>query len=399
MRVAAFLAASVLLAGCDTSHVSEGIGPFKSPGAKMREAAAAARDPATAIDVSTPRLTHDGKTILFAFKYGIYHRMLAIMPSDPADKRITVVKLPPAMQWIDPAWAPDEKGLAAVSYCEGDKCYEGARGYNVWRIWLREKDNLKRITADSPDVMRREPFFGKDENELYWVLSERFVPGKNIHMDTLPRFLVRAGDELLYPAPATASRPGAMLSNGLWTASMRPAGRSADGGIYLASEIDTINSRDDPLRRPIRNMQGGGMGVILRFENGAVTLASNQHTDAVAVSRTQPGIVLIRDEYVRHEDSGPLEHFILAKDGVETPLFDFGHPAHALTVSNDLSTIVFVGDRHIYDKSSLWVWHKGDAAPIDLNAPERIKEQCDKEIAAETGLAAASSTGDKPLQP
>ena len=399
MRVAALLAVSVLLAGCDTSHISEGIGPFKSPGAQVREAAAAAHDPATAIDISTPRLTHDGKTILFAFKYGPYQHMLAIMPSDPAEKRVTVVKLPPTMQWIDPAWTPDEKGLAAVSYCDGDKCYEGAQGYNVWRVWLREKDNLKRITADRPDVMRREPFFGKDENELYWILSERFVPSEKVHMDTLPRFLVRGNDEILYPALASGYKPGAMLSNGLWTYSMQPAGRSADGGIYLASDIDTINSKDDPLRRPIRNMHGGGMGVILRFENGAVTLASDQHTDAVAVSRTQPGIVLIRDEYVRHEDSGPLEHFILAKDGVETPLFDFGHPAHALTVSNDLSTIVFVGDRHIYDKSSLWVWHKGDAAPVDLNAPERIKEQCDKEIAAEKGHAAASSTGDKPPQP
>ena len=44
MRISILIFA-LLLAGCDTSHVSEGIGPFRNPAAVAREAAIAARDP------------------------------------------------------------------------------------------------------------------------------------------------------------------------------------------------------------------------------------------------------------------------------------------------------------------------------------------------------------------
>lgn len=381
MRVAV-LGFALLLTGCDTSHVSEGIGPFKAPGQMAREAAAAARDPASAIDIYSPRLTRDGKMILFSFRYGVHPMQLAMMPADPADKHVTIVALPPMMDWFEAAWAPDEKSFAVVSRCEGDKCYEGAQGFNIWRAWLRPTDNLKRLTTDRPGIRRNSPVFGKDENEIYWVIAERFTPSEKIHNDVEHRFLVSGRDEqILFPAKGTKYDPDALRSDRMPTISMRAIGQSADGGLYFTSEVISIYAdRDSPMVPAIRKMRGSIPSVLFRYADGAVSLGNSDDIDAAAVSRTRPGIVFTRRLFV-HGHPGQVSDFFLA--GRETPLFRFDSYAAAISASDALDMVVFSGTRGLYGQSSLWVWHKGDVAPADLNAPERIKEQCDREIAAE----------------
>jgi hypothetical protein len=278
----------------------------------------------------------------------------------------------------------------AASYCKGDKCYENAQGFNIWIAYQRPTDNLKRITADRTDIRRFTPFFGKDENDLYWVTTAQFVPSEHVHTDVLRRFLVHGpNDDILFPMPdpAEMNRPNALRSEAFPSMSMYPAGMSSDGAIVFTSEVFTNRSKG-PWMPAIKAVKSRSSipSVLFRYANGAVTTGSSSEVNYAAASRVSNDIILLRHAFIPGR-AGSVSDFYLLHDGQETPLFRFDSWTTGVAASDDLGTVVFAGTRGLYGQSSLWVWHKGDAAPTDLNAPERVKEQCDQEIAAEKARA------------
>lgn len=146
------------------------------PAPRVASAPAAAADQRPPVRLQAPRVSPDGTTILFAFKYGSLPHNLAVMPSDPAQARISTLEAPPTMAWTDPAWSPDQRHFAAISYCRGGNCYEGAEGHHVWQFTVRPgPDNLQRITLDDGEVRRAEPFFGRSVDDIHWVFSSSWV--------------------------------------------------------------------------------------------------------------------------------------------------------------------------------------------------------------------------------
>jgi hypothetical protein len=242
------------------------------PAPRVASAPAAAADQRPPVRLQAPRVSPDGTTILFAFKYGSLPHNLAVMPSDPAQARISTLEAPPTMAWTDPAWSPDQRHFAAISYCRGGNCYEGAEGHHVWQFTVRPgPDNLQRITLDDGEVRRAEPFFGRSVDDIHWVFSSSWVyervrwglhdrfracaegrRGKVLFPDDPEIFPIRRPDAgKLNSAPITKSKKFAFSA-------LSPArvfdgttlyfvGRVRRGTLPLAQAITDTKNRPEPL--------------------------------------------------------------------------------------------------------------------------------------------------------
>lgn len=384
------LAAPLLLAGSLLGCV----GP--APRTTPTLAAVARQTPY--LELFQPRLSPDGSTILFAFKYGSFPYKLAAMPSDPTQSRVSILQAPPMMSWTQPAWAPDQRHFAAVSYCEGENCYEGAKGYHVWRFTVGPgPDNLRRITLDDGDVRRASPFFGRSADDLHWVMSSRRVY-ERVRFDLNERFLARARGrlaEVLFPddpevlpivrpdpkapnlAPRIRSRKIA-----LWDLS--PAHAFDGTALYFTGRV-----RDGtlPLARAIRDTKNRAERLLFRWRGGdALELARDAPVVAVDAQRSGDGFVVA--SRTPNFANRPVDFDVVRQGVTERRLsFDQGN-VMTLSASERLDTIVFDSFRHIGDEVRFWVHREGMAQAVDLNIGERVRREVERQVQREADEAA-----------
>ncbi len=354
-----------------------------------------ARPPAVReLQIESPRVSPDGKAMIFAFQYKQYPWMIAMASTDPADAKVTVLKLPPMDDWLQPNFGPDPQHFAVVSYCSGDKCYEGATGYNVWVVTAQPTDNLKRITPDAPDVRREHPMFGTTLADIYWfVSSARKYP--NVHLDVSDRYLAHmaAGREtVLFPPPP---------ADGRWMAPRNPrnpgelaiirangAGRYDEQGYYFAGEVA---DGDGKAAKEALDKIGPYHSALFRHSAAGFELVEPVEVEYVDAPRGNRGYVAMAHHFTK-EHSNAVADFRAVRDGQTLWSFRFHSQAYGVSASDDLSTVLFSGERSFIDEDHVWhpkmqaaiyLWRQGMTDPVDLKIPERLKTVVDAEIAAE----------------
>jgi hypothetical protein len=351
------------------------------------------REPIAKADVlvQNPRLSPDGKAILFAFKYKQYPWKIGMVPSDPAATGAAVIKLPPMMDWVEPNWAPDNAHFAVVSYCMHDNCYEGAKGVHVWLT--APQDNLKRLTPDVPEVRRANPMFGADAGDVYWILSSmKEVPGAR--MDLHNRFVahMEAGREtVLFPDTAADGSLGHGYRDpaNLVIVNARGAGRFDAHGYYFTAMVERGDS--DAAKAAVKQV-GFLHSALLRYADGKFELVEPAEIEFVDAPRGGAGYVAEANPFVREHKGSVVSDFRIVQGGQTAWSFRFDAPAYDLSVSDDLKTVVFIGERGHMEadnrwipklESSLFLRRQGMSEAVDLNLPERLKAQVEKEIEAE----------------
>lgn len=353
------------------------------------------------IRLSAPRLSPDGTAILFAFKYGKLPYKLAVISTNPAQSRVVALEAPPTMSWTEPAWAPDGRHFAAVSYCQGDNCYENAKGYHVWRFAIRPgPDNLQRITLDEGSARRDEPFFGRTADDLFWVLSSSLIY-EGMRMDLHDRFIARASGEqgqILFPDDAsilTVVRPDAVrtIRPGAWIRSTRfelsalsPA-RAFDGTtLYF---VGIVGRGTHPAARAAMDSRRFSFEPMLfRWRGGdAVELVRTTPVQAVDAQRFGGGFVTVS----RPGSAGarPSEFHVVRGGTEELRLrFDQGF-AYSVSTSEKLDAIAFLGERSYWGERAIWLHREGMAQAVDLNVAERVRREVEFQIQREANEAAA----------
>ncbi|GAA0566670.1 hypothetical protein GCM10009416_00810 [Craurococcus roseus] len=386
-RLAASLLVTVLMLGCS--------GPAHRPALPP----GAATDQRSPILLGEPRLSPDGTAILFAFKYGTLPYKLAVIPADPAESRIGILQAPPTMSWTQPAWAPDQRNFAAISYCKGDNCYEGAKGYHVWRFAVRPgPDNLRRITFDDGEVRRADPFFGRSADDLHWVLSSSRVH-ERVRWDLNERFLVRArGDqaEVLFPddpevlpirrpdaqAPNSAPR---IRSKKFALSDLSPAHAFDGTTLYFTGRV-----RDGtlPLARAIMDTKNRYERMLFRWRGGDA-LELLRDTPVIAVDAQRSGSGYVVASRTPNFANRPVDFDVVSDGGTERRL-SFGQGnVFAMSASERMDTIAFASFRHLGDEVRFWVHQKGMAQAADLNVAERVSREVERQIQREANEGAA----------
>jgi hypothetical protein len=183
------------------------------------------------LTLHAPKVSPDGRTILFAFRYAGLNDKLAMMSSDPAPPWLRILELPPTMMWAQPAWAPDMGSFAAVSYCEHDRCHEGARGIHVWRFGPPRDGggvgSLDRVSPPGTDVWRIRPFFGPTPRALCWVMRSTYsVPGIPLSGELSSHFLASSdgGQEVVFfPDDGQMLRDGPFVSEKFRMRAVQPS--------------------------------------------------------------------------------------------------------------------------------------------------------------------------------
>ncbi len=347
----------------------------------------------------SPRLSPDGKTILFAFHYKHYPWMLAVASSDPAESKVRVLKFPPTDDWIQPNFGPDPEHFTVISYCTHDRCYEGAKGYNVWLITAQPKDNLKRITPDDPDVRRADPVFGATTDDLYWFVSDnRLYP--NVHMDVSDRYLahmVNGKETILFPqAPSNGdwkSKHGRDLGD-LTIIAAYGAGRYDEEGYYFTGMTEGGSSS---AAEAAADKVGKFHNALYRYAKGRFELVEPVEVEYADAPRGGHGYVAMAHHFIK-EHSGAVADFRAMQDGRMLWSFRFPGPAYSTSASDDLKAVVFDAERGFVDAQHVWnprlqdsifLWREGMAQALDLGLPERVKATVEAEIAAEKAAHAA----------
>lgn len=331
------------------------------------------------IELDSPRLSPNGEAIMFAFKYGDLPWKLAVISADPADKRVGIVMAPPTMNWITPAWAPDNEHFAAISYCVADNCYEGVTGFHVWRFKVGDH-NIKRLTPDRPNVRRASPMFGDNADEVYWVLSSEKSEG--VKSDVSERFVARAssGQEVVvFPEPAPMGKSDRLGSNKLRLISLYPQSFFSSRQFYFISMVGyggTIKAATDAAKKP-----GLAVEALLRYADGAIELVRDVEVKGVDSSCSGAGFA-----YTTRPSRGgdqPTDFHIVESSSDEVRFrFDRGF-ARSLSVSASLDTVVFRGERQFRGEASIWLHRKGMSTPMDLDVPERLRAEVARQIELE----------------
>ena len=397
MRGLVLFAVAVAVSGCTAGnwgHIGSGGGP---------------REPVSKADVvvQSPRLSPDGKAILFAFRYKQYPWMIGMVPSDPAATGAEVIKLPPGLDWVEPNWAPDNAHFAAVSYCLRDDCYEGAKGINVWVASAQPANTLKRLTPDVPQVRRAAPMFGATADDVYWILSgTEDVPGAR--MDLHNRYvahLVDGKEKTLFPDINVNGNLGHGFKDpaNLVIVSAHGAGRFDEHGYYFTAMVDRGDS--DAAKAAVQQV-GFLRSALLRYADGKFELVEPKEIDFVDAPRGGIGYVSEAHPFVREHKGSVVSDFRIVQGGQTAWSFRFDAPASDLSISDDLKTVIFLGERGRMEaddrwvpkqESSLFLRRQGMSEAVDLSLPERVKAKVEEEIEAEK--RARISTPKPPVKP
>jgi hypothetical protein len=344
------------------------------------------------IRIESPRLSPDGKSIIFAFRYKQYPWKIAVVPSDPAATTVSVLHFPPMDDWVQPNFGPDPQHFAVVSYCTHDKCYEGAKGYNVWLATAQPKDNLKRITPDVADVRRADPMFGATADDVYWVLSDN-KKYPDVHMDVGNRYvahIVDGKEKTLFPDMNVNGNLGHGFKDpaNLVILSAHGAGRFDEHGYYFAARVNRGNC--DAAKAAVKQV-GFLHSALLRYADGSFELVEPVEVEYVDAPRGARGYVAMAHHFIK-EHTNAVADFHSARDGHALWAFRFHSQAYGVSVSENLSTVVFSGERSYIDEKHIWhprlqeaiyLWREGMTEAVDLNIPERVKAKVEAEIAAE----------------
>lgn len=358
------------------------------PAPGTAQASAAAADQPPAIQLSWPRLSPDGTVILFAFQYGNLLSKLAVVSADPADTRVLVQPAPPGMHWMEPAWAPDQSHFVATSYCEGDNCYEDARGHHIWRFAVRPgSGNLQRLTPNREGVRRGIPFFGRDAGEVYWVLSAD-TRREGARPDVGHRFIAKADagrEVVLFPDDADFMRGGAIRSAKAGFSGIAPAQSFSGDSLYF---VGNPGSGTLPAMR-------AAMGGKLRHEpklfrwRGGDALELVRDTAVVAVDAQRSGGGYVTVTRTPMWGDRPSDTHVVRNGVPELRLsFDQGTVA-SVSVSARMDTMVFYGRRRSEGGESFWLHREGWAQAVDLNIAERVRREVELQIQREAGETTA----------
>lgn len=361
--------------------------------------------------IESPRLSPDGKAIIFAFRYKQYPWKIAVASTDPNDPKVSVLKLPPMDNWIQPNFGPDPKHFTIVSLCTRDDCYEGAKGFNVWLATALPKDNLKRITPDAPDVRRAHPVFGATIDDLYWFVSDdRKFEG--VHSDVFDRYFAHMADgreTIVFPAlPADGTwmnKRGRNDPGELVIISAYGAGRYDEQGYYFTGEATGWGTSRAAIEAA--DKVGKYHSALFRHTAAGFELVEPVEVEYVDAPRGNRGYVAMAHHFTK-EHNNAVADFRAVRDGQTLWTLRFHSQAYGVSASDDLATIVFGGERSYIDENhvwypklqdAVWLWRQGMAEPVDLNIPERVKATVEEEIQAErhSGLTGPDSSSSAHL--
>lgn len=374
------LVASVLTAGL----VAGCLGPAPS----TTPVPTVAADQTLPVLLSAPRLSPDGTAILFAFKYGDLPYKLAVVSSDPADTRVAIQLAPPSLHWTEAAWAPDGTAFAAVSRCEGDNCYEGAKGHHIWFFTGRPgPDNLRRLTPERAGVRRRSPFFGRSAGEVYWVLSsdKRY---EGVPIDLNARFIARtyAGrEETLFPDDPRSLQSGAIESTKANFRRIEPANGFSGDELYF---VGVPKSGTLPAVRTAASGKMRNEPALFRWRGGeALELVRDTPVIAVDAQRFGGGYVIASS--TPNFAGRPVDFDVVRQGVVERRLSFKQDNLLAMSVSERMDTIVFATFRSLRDPLRFWVHREGTGQAVDLNIAERVRREVEFQIQREANKVAA----------
>jgi hypothetical protein len=397
-RAAFLIAVAFAVSGCtygNWGHIGTGGGGPRAP---------VQRD----VEIDSPRLSPDGTTILFAFRYKNFPWKIAMIPSDPAATRLTVLKFPPMDHWLQPNMGPDGKTLAVLSYCTHEQCYEGAKGYHVWLATPQPNGALKRVSPDVPNVRRERPMFGATTDDLYWIVSDATkYPG--VHLDVANRFVARMADgkeTVLFPQTG----PGGDITKAhlddvdLNIISAHGAGRFDERGYYFAGMV--AGGKSEAATAAIDKIEKFHTA-LFRYAGGRFELVEPVEIEYVDAPRGDRGYVAMAHHFTK-EHTNAVADFRAVQNGRTLWSFRFHSQAYDLSASDDLGMVVFNGERSYIDEKHIWhpklqkaifLWRQGMSEAVDLNVPERLKAQVEKEIEAEhAAKTSALPPFDKPAR-
>lgn len=341
-------------------------------------------DQSSSVQLSWPRLSPDGTVILFAFQYGNLLSKLAVVSADPRDTRVLIQQAPPSMHWMEPAWAPDQSHFAAVSYCEGDHCYESARGHHIWRFTVRPgAGNLQRLTPMREGVRRGIPFFGRTIREVYWVLSAD-LRRDGAGLDVGHRFIAKAdgGQEMvMFPDDADFMRGGAIRSTKAGFSGIAPAQGFSGDSLYF---VGNPSSGTLPAMR-------AAMGGSIRHEpklfrwRGGDTLELVRDTAVIAVDAQRSGggyVTVTRTPMWGRQPSD----FHVVRNGVPELRLSFGQGiVSSVSISERMDAIVFRARRSSGEQEGFWLHREGMTQAVDLNIAVRVRDEVLRQLGSNQG--------------
>lgn len=361
--------------------------------ASMSARQGAAEEQPPKLTLYEPKLSPDGRTILFAFRYGGLNPKLAMMSSDPASPWLRILEAPPTMEWAQPAWAPDGRSFVAVSYCTHDRCHQGAQGIHVWRFGLLRRGDrtggLDRVSPAGTGVWRIRPFFGPTASDLCWVVrSTVLYPGTSAGLRD--HFLTRTGggdrEDVFFPSDRTVLRNGDFVSDGFQMYNVHPASHFDGRVLFFTANVagGTL-----PAARRTLNWMGRSnhRTQLFRWDAGGVQLLRDEEIFRVDVPPSGGGHMTM----TRRPVSGlhPTDFDLFRSDGRPPErrlVFGRGFVSE-FSVSDGFDALVFLGDRQFAfgggGELSYWVHRPGMPEAVDLLAPERLRAEVARQIKRE----------------
>ncbi len=325
-----------------------------------------------------PEVAPDGTAILLAFQFRNYAPKLAAIPTAPDGGDLVVFQAPPGLLWRDPTWSPDGDWFAAVSWCEGPDCYEGATGYNVWRLEI-DGPTMERMSPVKDGVRRRDPVFGTSGDEIYYVESSTEFDGVGKY-DIADRSLIRVQHghvQEIFPAPLETIDFMNLQIN---------ASVAQDRWVFVGM---VSPNGDHPFVDELIDNGFKWHDAMFSFGDGTFQLEKPFKVVDVHISRTNPGYVFVRNVYP--ENKLRFE-FYLSENGEDRLLFDYanGH-VKEISVSDDLKHLVFRGQRQFNGPWAIWHYNIETGVLTDLQVPERLTKEVLRQIDEERGLRSAEA--------